>query len=324
MLPSRITTQHVSLWSMIGLFAVTLFLLPTAFTVAQDYDAVIERLKQAVDAKEISPEQAKKMIATLKNSSSKKASAAKPAVKKSTSHAKLDWEAAKNKIEGAVKAGKLTRQQADAHYLALKNQSAQKPAVKKDVSNAKVDWGAIKNRIESGVKAGKLTREQADARYAALKEQTAQKPAAKNDTTRDPKIAFEKAAKEVRAAIEAGKITAEQGRARLAAYRKYLAEGQEKEAPKATDHAPQEQRRIREVKIRNVNGVKNIYVTENDRKITIMDDPDRGITIEITDAQDGKPITRAFRAKNVDELQEKSPEAHKLYKKYSQDAPGTR
>nr|MCS5632006.1 hypothetical protein [Pirellulaceae bacterium] len=66
MVPSRITTQRVFLWSMMSFFAVVLFLVPTAFTVAQDYDAVIERLKQAVDAKEISPEQAKKMIATLK------------------------------------------------------------------------------------------------------------------------------------------------------------------------------------------------------------------------------------------------------------------
>ncbi len=181
MAPSRITTQRVSLWSVIGLFAVALFLLPTAFTVAQDYDAVIERLKQAVDAKEISPEQAKKMIATLKISSAKQASAAKSAVKKGESHAKIDWEAAKNKIENAVKAGKLTRQQADAHYLALKKQSAQKAPAKKVPSNAKLDWDAIEKKIEGAVKAGTITREQADARYDALKKKSAQKAPVKKD-----------------------------------------------------------------------------------------------------------------------------------------------
>ncbi|HIA61662.1 MAG TPA: hypothetical protein EYN93_02020 [Planctomycetaceae bacterium] len=445
MVPSQVTTQRVSLWSMMSLFAVVLFLVPTAFTVAQDYDAVIKRLKQAVDAKEISPEQAKKMIATLKISSAKQVPAGKPTIKKVVSNtkvnwdaikkqvegavkagkitreqadakytalkkqtaqkapvkkvassAKVNWDAIKKQVEGAVKAGKLTREQADAKYTALKKQTAQKAPIKKDASNAKLDWDAIQKRIEGAVKAGTITREQADGRYAALKKQTAQKaplkkveskpkpaapakpavkkvpsnakidwdaiqkriegavkagqitreqadaryldlknqnrakpdtsskPDVKKDNQPDPRIAFEQAAKQIRAAVEAGKITAEQGRARLTAYRKHLAERQSSAAPKDVRDVPQEQRRIQEIKIRNIDGVKSIYVTENDRKITIMDDPDGGIKIEITDSQDGKPVTRTFQGKNIEELQKKSPEAHKLYKKYSQYAPSTR
>ena len=195
MVPSRITTQRVSPWSMMSFFAVLLFLVPTAFTVAQDYDAVIERLKQAVDAKEISSEQAKKMIATLKISSAQQAPSAKSAVKKGGSHVKIDWEAAKNKIESAVKAGKLTRQQADAHYLALKKQSAQKSPVKKDPDNAKVDLDAIAKRIEGAVKAGAITRAQADAKYAALKKQSAQKPPVKKDVGKPKALPAKPAAK---------------------------------------------------------------------------------------------------------------------------------
>ena len=346
MLHSQISTRRISRWSMMGLFTVALFLVPTAFTVAQDYDAVIERLKQAVDAKELSPEQAKKMIATLKISSVKQAPVAKPTAKKGGSHAKIDWDAIKDRIEGAVKAGTITREQADGRYAALKKQTDQKapvkkveskpkpaapakPAVKKDASNAKLDWDAIQKRIEGAVKAGQITREQADARYLDLKNQyrpkpdTSSKPGVSEDTKPDPRIAFEQAAKKIRAAVEDGKITAEQGRARLTAYRKHLAERQDG-APKDVRDVPQEQRRIQEIKIRNVNGIKNIYVIENDRKITIMDDPDGGIKIEITDSQDGKPVTRTFQVKNIEELQKQSPEAHKLYKKYSQYAPGTR
>ncbi|MBT3890799.1 MAG: hypothetical protein HOF72_09245 [Planctomycetaceae bacterium] len=137
MVPSRITTQRVSLWSMVGLFAAVLLLVPTTFTVAQDYDAVIKRLKQAVDAKELSPEQAKKMIATLKISSVKQAPAVKSPVKKDPDNAKVDWDAIAKRIEGAVKAGAITRAQADAKYAALKKQSAQKPPVKKDVGKPK-------------------------------------------------------------------------------------------------------------------------------------------------------------------------------------------
>ncbi|MBT4012323.1 MAG: hypothetical protein HN617_15575 [Planctomycetaceae bacterium] len=195
MVPSRITTQRVSLWSMVGLFAAVLLLVPTTFTVAQDYDAVIKRLKQAVDAKELSPEQAKKMIATLKISSVKQAPAVKSPVKKDPDNAKIDWKAAKNKIESAVKAGKLTRQQADAHYLALKKQSAQKSPVKKDPDNAKVDWDAIAKRIEGAVKAGAITRAQADAKYAALKKQSAQKPPVKKDVGKPKALPAKPAAK---------------------------------------------------------------------------------------------------------------------------------
>ena len=195
MVPSRITTQRVSLWSMVGLFAAVLLLIPTTFTVAQDYDAVIKRLKQAVDAKELSPEQAKKMIATLKISSVKQAPAVKSPVKKDPDNAKIDWKPAKNKIESAVKAGKLTRPQPDAHYLSLKNQSAQKSPVKKDPDNAKVDWDAIAKRIEGAVKAGAITRAQADAKYAALKKQSAQKPPVKKDVGKPKALPAKPAAK---------------------------------------------------------------------------------------------------------------------------------
>jgi len=195
MVPSRITTQRVSLWSMVGLFAAVLLLVPTTFTVAQDYDAVIKRLKQAVAAKEISPEQAKKMIATLKISSVKQAPFPKPPVKKDAISSKVNWEAIKKQVEGAVKAGKLTREQADAKYAALKKQSAQKAPVKKVPDNAKIDWEAAKKRIEGAVKAGAITREQADAKYEALKKQSAKKPAVKKDVGKPKALPAKPAAK---------------------------------------------------------------------------------------------------------------------------------
>ena len=76
------------------------------------------------------------------------------------------------------------------------------------------------------------------------------------------------------------------------------------------------------IKIRNVNGVKDIEVTEKERSIKIHDDPNQGIKVEITETKDGKPVTRKFEAKNADELKKKHPEAHKLYQQYSQGAAG--
>lgn len=76
------------------------------------------------------------------------------------------------------------------------------------------------------------------------------------------------------------------------------------------------------IKMRNVNGIKDIEVTENGRKVKIHDDPNQGIEVEIIETKDGKPVTRTFKAKNVDELKKKSPEAHKLYEKYSKGGVG--
>jgi len=76
------------------------------------------------------------------------------------------------------------------------------------------------------------------------------------------------------------------------------------------------------IKMRNVNGVKDIEVTEKDRTIKIHDDPNQGIKVEITETKNGKPVTRKFEAKNADELKKKHPEAHKLYQQYSQGVAG--
>ena len=76
------------------------------------------------------------------------------------------------------------------------------------------------------------------------------------------------------------------------------------------------------IKMRNVNGVKDIEVTENDRKVKIHDDPNQGIKVEIIETKEGKPVTRTFQAKNADELKKKSPEAHKLYEKYAKGGAG--
>ena len=76
------------------------------------------------------------------------------------------------------------------------------------------------------------------------------------------------------------------------------------------------------IKMRNVNGVKDVEVTENGRKIKIHDDPNQGIKVEIVETKEGKAVTRTFQAKDSDELKKKSPEAHKLYEKYAKGGAG--
>lgn len=70
------------------------------------------------------------------------------------------------------------------------------------------------------------------------------------------------------------------------------------------------------------NGVSTTQVDEGEQKIKIVDDPNQGITVEVTKTVDGKKKTETFEAKNADELKKKHPEAHKLYEKHGKDGQG--
>lgn len=70
---------------------------------------------------------------------------------------------------------------------------------------------------------------------------------------------------------------------------------------------------VRRVSVRVVNGVKTVDAEENGRKVKYVDDPAKGIEMEVTEA--GK--TQKYSAKNAEELKQKHPAAHKLYEEYA-------
>jgi hypothetical protein len=70
--------------------------------------------------------------------------------------------------------------------------------------------------------------------------------------------------------------------------------------------------------IKIINGVKEIDAQDNDRKVKIIDDPNNGIKIEVTEKnKEGKEETKKYEAKNADELKKNHPDAHKIYEEYS-------
>jgi len=79
---------------------------------------------------------------------------------------------------------------------------------------------------------------------------------------------------------------------------------------------------VSKISISNVNGVKRIEAEDNGRKVTIDEDPQNGIKMEVATRKDGKDVTEKYQARNADELKEKFPEAHKLYKQYSEGIAG--
>jgi hypothetical protein len=71
------------------------------------------------------------------------------------------------------------------------------------------------------------------------------------------------------------------------------------------------------VNVRVVNGVKDVTVTEDGRKITIHEEPAGDIHMTVTESKDGREQTAEYKAASSDELKTKHPEAHQLYEQYA-------
>ena len=109
-------------------------------------------------------------------------------------------------IEAAVKAGKLTKEEAAAKLAALKQASLKG----EKGSNPKGKKGNAYAEIEAAVKAGKLTKEEAAAKLAALKQASL-----KGEKGSNPKGKKGNAYAEIEAAVKAGKLTKEEAQAKL-------------------------------------------------------------------------------------------------------------
>ena len=70
---------------------------------------------------------------------------------------------------------------------------------------------------------------------------------------------------------------------------------------------------VKRMHVKNNNGVKEIEVEENGRKVKVVEDPKEGIQLEVTQKKNGKETTEKYSAKNAEELKQKHPEARKIY-----------
>lgn len=73
----------------------------------------------------------------------------------------------------------------------------------------------------------------------------------------------------------------------------------------------------RAIQIQNNNGNKKIQVQDPNRQVTIDEDAGGAIKMEVTETKDGKKETKKYEAKNVAELKQKHPEAHKIYGEFA-------
>jgi len=73
----------------------------------------------------------------------------------------------------------------------------------------------------------------------------------------------------------------------------------------------------RRVSVTVQNGVTKVDAEENGQQISILEDAQKRVTVEVTENKEGKKETKKYQAANAAELKEKHPEAHKLYQKYT-------
>ncbi len=220
MIVSETPYRVKSRWLQACVLLCAVVVLPLGLAYAQDYEAVGKRLRAAVEAGEITGEQARAMLGALKKADSAKTEVA-------TRDAKLvaTWE----KLQAMVKAGELTEEQAKAKMAAIK-----KEAAKSDIdTQLEATW----EKLQAGVKVGQLTEEQATATMAAIKERVAKS----KQEAEKARAHLTKVKEELETLFEAGKISREDAIKRYegalrAIQERMEAEGKETRANEAREY----------------------------------------------------------------------------------------
>lgn len=229
--------------------AATAALLPLSTANAQDMQAVERRLGGAVEAGEITLEQAKTMLDALRKSTGKnKANTAK--------NARAYFRKVQQQITAAVKAGKMSEEDAKAKLEATRKQIAAKTRAgkagkAKNANKAKQPNANVGRRLRAAVQRGDMTAAEARMKLAELQKKT-DKPLAARSKAGKAKAAANKAAAKKKAdqralrqryaqlqerieiGVKEGKISREDGEKRLSAARERIAAAR-KGAAKSND-----------------------------------------------------------------------------------------
>ena len=218
----------------LGMVALASCILPLGLVHAQDFEAVERRLGGAVEAGELTLEQASVMLEALK----------RPAGSEHAHHREMEvkkrrYMAFANEIEAAVKSGKLSKQDAEKKLIAVRKEMFGQPGEKKSHGEKHTDrefearkrrYMEFANEIEAAVKSGKLSKEDAEKKLIAIRKEMFGQPGKKKSrgekgTDREleaRKRRYEQAAKRIRAAIGKGDLSANDGEKELLKIRKEI------------------------------------------------------------------------------------------------------
>ena len=230
-------TQATPKWLMASVVALSLGLVPLGVAYGQDFDAVGERLREAVAEGELSKDQARVMMDALRHStgendafrrireieeavesgeiSREDGARAIEETKRSMKDGHIRdrgeereaYEGRVRKIETAVKAGKMSREEA-ARAMEELMKSMKGADRARDRGDDREAYEARMRKIEAAVKAGKMSREEA----ARAMEQLAKsmKGAERARDRGDDREAYEARKRKIEAAVKAGKMSREE------------------------------------------------------------------------------------------------------------------
>ena len=192
----------------------------------EDYTRTVAELRKAVVAGKISREDARKMIEGAKRRMEMSQTMSDRAKRRTAMTQKMsergnersDLDAIRRRIEGAVEAGKMTREQAGERIAAYKKRvrrggDAEDP-------DKELDYVAIGEKLKAAVKAGKLTKEEAMAKWEAIKREAIKREANARNRAENHGNDYEAIGKKIKAAVAAGKITEREARAKWKAIKK--------------------------------------------------------------------------------------------------------
>ena len=202
----------------------TMAVLPCGMAYAQDFEAVGKRLRAAVEAGELTGEQARAMLGTLRNTAEHEGEG-NPAVE---DERVAKYRGIEARIRAAVEAGEMSEEDAEKKLIAIRMEMW--PPEKASGENG--DEGGLEavgkylqgigERIQNAVAEGKLSEEDGWAKWHEVKEETIKGAVAAGKISREEagllwrEIEKGETAARLKSAVEEGELTEEEARAKWA------------------------------------------------------------------------------------------------------------
>lgn len=220
MMNGRNWTAPAALRTVVVVMAMCVF--PLGFVYAQDFEAVERRLGGAVEAGELSLEQANLMMEALRHSS----------------HSDRELESKKHRymqftkeIEAAVEAGKLSEEEAEEKLIAVRREMFEEQrgdeGEARELKAKKRRYEQAARTIKEAHEAGKISEEEAEEKLVHLRREMFEMKrhdAEESHHLNARKRRYEQAARKIKEAHEAGKLSEEEAEEKLIDLRREIIE----------------------------------------------------------------------------------------------------
>ena len=224
MIVSETANRVTSRWLQACVLLCAAVVFPAGMTYAQDYDAVGKRLREAVQAGELTGEQARAMLGALRETAEHERD--RSAGVDDERVAKYHGIAAR--IKAAVEAGKMSKEDAEKELIAIRmemwppEKDGDEDGDEGNLEAVGEYLGGIGERIRAAVADGKLSEEDGWAKWREVKEETIKGALAADKISREEagllwrETEKAEAATRLKTAVEKGEMTEEEARAKWA------------------------------------------------------------------------------------------------------------